>query len=129
MLLTCPNCAAGYEVPDHVLDGPPRMMRCALCATEWEARSPLKSAESVQATIAEPMAELDLPAAVRLAPEPLAQMNAGIVRDGQVRRGVIGWALSLAVLGIIGWAGVHWRHDVEATWPPSARAYQAVGLD
>lgn len=39
------------------------------------------------------------------------------------------WAFSLCMIGSLGWSAVHWRTEVMAVWPPSARAYQAAGLD
>lgn len=39
------------------------------------------------------------------------------------------WALSLCVLISLGWGAVHWRSEVMSIWPPSQRAYQAVGLN
>jgi len=39
------------------------------------------------------------------------------------------WAASLMLVGSLGWGAVHWRDEVMATWPPTARAYQAIGLD
>jgi predicted Zn finger-like uncharacterized protein len=58
MLITCPNCAAGYDVPEHLLAGEVRRLRCARCAVEWDAReafdqNPLQ--ERVQAMMAEPI--------------------------------------------------------------------------
>jgi predicted Zn finger-like uncharacterized protein len=67
MLITCPNCAASYDVPDHLLAGAVRLLRCARCAVEWDAQSYVDQApqgrqavhaRQVQAVVAEPMSEV-----------------------------------------------------------------------
>lgn len=35
MLITCPTCAAGYDVPDHALEQHVQTLRCTHCTTEW----------------------------------------------------------------------------------------------
>ena len=37
MRVNCPNCAAGYEVPDHLLAAGGRTLRCARCGTTFQA--------------------------------------------------------------------------------------------
>jgi hypothetical protein len=41
---------------------------------------------------------------------------------------VASWALTVLVLISLGWGAVHWRDDVMNAWPPSERAYAALGL-
>lgn len=38
------------------------------------------------------------------------------------------WVLSIAVLLLAGWAAVAWRDGIMRAWPPSERAYAALGL-
>ncbi len=40
MRVTCPNCAAGYEVPDRLLAAGPKALRCAKCGTTFPAELP-----------------------------------------------------------------------------------------
>jgi predicted Zn finger-like uncharacterized protein len=40
MRITCPNCAASYEVPERLLQGGPRPVRCARCGTTWAPAAP-----------------------------------------------------------------------------------------
>jgi predicted Zn finger-like uncharacterized protein len=37
MRIACPNCSAEYEVPDTLLAGGPRLLRCARCSHRFEA--------------------------------------------------------------------------------------------
>jgi predicted Zn finger-like uncharacterized protein len=36
MLLTCPKCAATYDVPDHAIGPNGRKIRCRACETSWQ---------------------------------------------------------------------------------------------
>jgi predicted Zn finger-like uncharacterized protein len=40
----------------------------------------------------------------------------------------LGWVVSIAILVGAGWAAVHWRTPIMHSWPPSSRAYAAIGL-
>jgi hypothetical protein len=39
-----------------------------------------------------------------------------------------GWAASLLVIVVLLGAGYQWRAQVQSAWPPSQRAYAALGL-
>jgi hypothetical protein len=41
---------------------------------------------------------------------------------------VAAWVLSLAVLAGVVWAAYAYRAEIMAAWPPSQRAYAAMGL-
>lgn len=129
MLLTCPACAAEYNVPDHVVDGAPLTVRCVRCDGEWVVGA-AESATPPAPTIAPPppRAEPQLPPLFRTPPEPLEHLRADIEHDSAIRRGLASWTISVVVVAAVAWAAVAWRHDVMANWPPSQRAYQAVGL-
>lgn len=68
------------------------------------------------------VAILSQPAAAR-APAPDARQSAG-----ERRLLLAAWVLSIAVLVLAGWAAVAWRDGIMRTWPPSERAYAALGL-
>jgi predicted Zn finger-like uncharacterized protein len=40
----------------------------------------------------------------------------------------LGWIVSVAVLAGLGWAACTYRAQISQIWPPSQRAYQALGL-
>jgi hypothetical protein len=40
---------------------------------------------------------------------------------------IIAWVLSLALLGALGWAGLHFRAAVVRLWPASQRLYAVLG--
>ncbi len=93
MLITCPNCAAGYDVPDHLLAGAVRRLRCARCAVEWDAQAyigqpniaaaaidQLPRVREVQAVLAEPLPAAPLPTAPLPTawPETTARQDTGL---------------------------------------------------
>ena len=130
MQITCPACAATYEVPDHLLV-PGRLARCARCAQEWEP-----SADAAPPA-PEPVAEPDpAPESLVRIPEapPLAapaRMRAPPQKPPRRRPGVaiwIGWAASLAIIVYAAYAMTRHRDAVMQSWPPSTRLYSALGL-
>lgn len=145
MRIACPACNAAYQVPDEQLrDG--RVVRCARCSTDWapfvaipqtgdSPEPPELGLEAVEpGSVLEPspppvsprkMAlDEDDPAPALLAPVAPAATPA--------RRSLpalaIAWAVSLLIVigGLVYmFAG---RERIMHAWPPSIRAYAAVGL-
>lgn len=128
MRIVCPACAAAYEVPVERLV-PGRAVRCARCGTDW---TPL-AAEPERA-----------PAAPELQPEPLppppepepataipiaASSEAPSRAAGPVSALGVAWAVSILVLLAAAWGAYAERGAVMHAWPPSIRAYAALGLD
>lgn len=137
MRIVCPACAATYDVPDGRLL-PGRVVRCARCETDW-------------APVAEVAAEPAPPEAKAVAPEPVPGpepvQEAPAVEEepapevvpaavlppapSRKRQGIalkVAWALSVAVLLAAVWLGYSAREAVMHAWPPSVRAYAALGL-
>lgn len=75
MRIVCPNCHATYEVPESILAGPPRMVRCARCGAEWAPEAavagPAPDPAPPAAPDHEPQAALPAPQS-EPAPEPPA---------------------------------------------------------
>jgi predicted Zn finger-like uncharacterized protein len=44
MRLVCPECTAAYDVPDGMVGGAPRRVRCARCSHEWIFDPPAQAA-------------------------------------------------------------------------------------
>lgn len=159
MRIVCPSCQAAYEVPEKLLSGAPRKVRCARCGDAWvpeavvvavpaveEVRPPAPEAEPEPEPepVPEPPARVAPPLAPPLAPPPAPPLAAVVplVADRLVpepdapppRRGkpvlaAIAWAASLALLGGAGWAAVAWRAEIMAAWAPSQRLFTLWGLD
>jgi predicted Zn finger-like uncharacterized protein len=142
MRVQCPNCAIGYEVPDHLLVGR-KALRCARCGTEWmpeiEAPTPAEAMPVPPAQVhpappprfTEPAPSLHDSHEERAEREPITAMER-LARPVEPPRRTpwvgIAWVASLLIIGAAAWGAVNWRTDVMHAWPPSARAYAAVGL-
>jgi predicted Zn finger-like uncharacterized protein len=121
MLITCPNCEAGYDVPDHLLAGAGRKLRCAGCAQEWRATLPEPEAPTPAPTVEQPEAVAP--------PEPTPPTIAPLAKRRNRLPWIAAsgaWAASLAILALMGWSAIHFRGDIVAAWPPSERVFLAV---
>jgi predicted Zn finger-like uncharacterized protein len=144
MILTCPECATRYFVPDGSVGPEGRTVRCANCSNSWrampEAEEPLdldlEQAE-VPAAAAAPDDELEEPepAEVTVADLPgeeLPKVFRERVRARQENRraaasGLV-WGLgAAAVVGLLAGVAVS-RERVVKAWPKTASVFAAVGL-
>jgi len=142
MRITCPTCAAAYDVPAERLAGG-RTVRCARCGSGWappvdEAlpepplAAPPQVPEPPPATAVPP----DIPApeqpeaAASNPPEPEPPQPPAAAAGGLRQRLpiLLAWAASLVLLGALVWAMIAWRTGVMHAWPPSERLYAALGL-
>lgn len=139
MILTCPECATRYFVPDESLGGSGRTVRCASCKTSWRATAeePLELSASPDegATVArEPKtfgkpttpdpAELsapELPKAFRAKAQQARRFRAAAVA------GAVWGVLGAVALGLLGSAYV-FRTEVVEMMPSAAGAYAMAGL-
>jgi predicted Zn finger-like uncharacterized protein len=142
MRVVCPSCRATYEVPDTLLGGAKRRLRCNRCGHEWlpEPRETVTGAEPEAPRVR--AGSLTAPAAPDPEPRSAAQLRSvlGDARPVEFERRLaqrsrnggavvlLGWLLSLLVLAGLGFAAYAWREDIIAAWPPSERVYLAVGL-
>ena len=146
MRIVCPSCQAAYEVPEKLLSGAPRKVRCARCGDAWVPETVavlvLPAEEAPPAELApepepEPVPASPLrpeasppPAAIvplvadRLVPEP----DEAPPRRGKPVLAAIAWAVSVVLLAGAGWAAVAWRAEIMASWAPSRRLFMLLGL-
>ena len=127
MKITCPSCAAEYNVPGTLAAG--RVVRCAKCGTEWTPvppdgaepppsppppePEPKPGLAPLSAAMPEPPARLAPP------PPPAEQRQWSILAAWLGSGVVIVAALTLAFV---------FRAPVMQAWPPSQRVYAALGL-
>jgi predicted Zn finger-like uncharacterized protein len=117
MRITCPSCAAAYEVPESRLT-PHKKVRCARCGGQWvpdrtagDAGSPEPTRHSLSHLPAEslpPVTAMDRLAASPSPPPPPTGLLLGA------------WVLTAVVLVAALTATVVWREAVIRAWPPSA---------
>lgn len=123
MRIACPDCAAEYEVPDHLLVGTPRTMKCARCGRVWTpAPLPEPPLERLE-PLPEPEPEPEPPPAEPPPPAP------PVAAPPPRRTGLLLAWLATIVIVIGAAAGAVTRRDeVIRAWPPAERAYRAIGL-
>ena len=139
MRITCPSCAAEYEVPGTLAAG--RVVRCAKCAGQWTpvALPAEAAAEPMPPPPLEP-AQLEPaqpePAQPREPPVPIPAITAPrrvpFDIEKQLRPSpaplIAAWVVSAAVLAALVAAAIVWRDPVMHAWPPSLRLYAALGM-
>ena len=130
MILTCPDCATRYSVPDQQLGPEGRTVRCAACGARWTAR-----AEEPLELSPEPVldaAPAEEPAAASLAADELPKIfrdraQAKLKERQAVAVGVV-WAGMAGVFALILGVTVILRQDVARIFPRAAGAYAMAGL-
>jgi predicted Zn finger-like uncharacterized protein len=138
MRITCPSCAAEYEVPASRLSSH-RMVRCVRCGGEWMAQETdareanSREADAPEADAPDPSvvpagilasqaAEWDTPAMTAMdrlaATAPLPRRSIGLTAA---------WMATLVVLiGAIA-ATIVWREAAVRAWPPIGRILGTAG--
>ena len=145
MRIACPACAAAYEVPDRLLAGPARTLRCSRCGTEFalpraEAREPVAPppAEAAPpepsppppAVAPEPPIPAAPPPAAAPRPEPRPEPRAFAqpVPEPASPALLRAWVATIAVVLAVIVALLVFRAEVMAAWPASRRLFAALGL-
>jgi predicted Zn finger-like uncharacterized protein len=145
MILTCPECASRYFVPDGSIGAEGRTVRCSSCGARWTAHA--EDAEPDPPAVTPAAAPPPEPAAASLsaAPEPEIETETEdlvdeplpkVFRDrAETRRrmreaaaaGAV-WAGLVAGFGLILGVTVLMRQDIASLWPRTAGAYAMAGL-
>ena len=139
MILTCPDCASSYFVPDEAMKAP-RQVRCTACGKKWLAEPQVvldlvstseEGAVAQEAASFAPVTEPE-PALAELPGEELPKVYRA--RADAERRlkeaagtGII-WAGMSAALAVVIAAAVVFRVDVVRLVPRTAGAFASVGL-
>lgn len=134
MILTCPECATSYSVPDEALGAKGRRVRCQSCGHQWMATpdEPLVlSAEPASAPAPEPEpAPVPESLAATPAPELPKAFRARAEQQRRIRRaaahGAMWAGLASVFVAILGAAWL-FRVNVVEVFPRAAAAYAAVG--
>jgi predicted Zn finger-like uncharacterized protein len=146
MILTCPECATRYFVPDGSVGPEGRTVRCASCANSWrafpEAEGPLELDVSEEEAVAftqeiEAQASAtasgpeDVPVSALPGEELPKVFRQKVKQRRENRRAAASgalWGLGAAgVVALLATIAVS-RENVVRAWPKSASAFAAVGL-
>ncbi len=131
MILTCPDCATRYSVPDQQLGPEGRTVRCAACGARWTARAEEPLELSPEPVLDAAPAE-EPAAAPTLAADELPKLfrdraQAKLKERQAVATGVV-WAGMAGVFALILGMTVILRQDVARIFPRAAGAYAMAGL-
>lgn len=121
MLITCPNCDAGYEVPDYLLAGEGRWLRCKLCLGEWQARPPVAQHGATPSATFEP-ANFEITPPLMTEAPPARQQRRRLPWIAATSA----WAASLVLVVSAGTLTVHQRASISVAWPPSERLFHLL---
>ena len=130
MRIACPACAAAYEVPDRLLAGPARTLRCSRCGADFalpqvEVVAEPMTAEPAVAPPPEPPAVVATPPPAPTPPAPMLRPEAPHAPPaGLVRAWVASIAVVLAAIGAL----LVFHARVMEAWPASTRLFAALGL-
>ena len=141
MRIACPACTASYEVPDRLLAGPARTLRCSRCGADFalpraEAPAPAAPPLVEAAPPPPPAVEPDPPAAVAPEPppapaprsEPLAAPRPTAAAEAPSPLLLRAWVASIAVVLAAIVALLVFHGAVMDAWPASRRLFAALGL-
>jgi predicted Zn finger-like uncharacterized protein len=137
MILTCPQCATRYFLPDFQVGREGRAVKCTTCGKVWRQEA-LPDPEPLKPHWAEPEPDPES------FPDPeeefaaAAQRRAEILRDKKAaaerrsrQQGVINAAISAGLVAAIALAvvlAIIFRIEVVKVWPGAATAYAAIGM-
>lgn len=124
MRIECPSCGAEYNVPDRLLSGPARTLRCSRCQAEF----PLPRIEAAPPPPPPPAPEPEPDAAPPPAPEPTPQGAEPEPATPEDRRLKLAWAASVVAVVAAVATFLLARDSVMAAWPASTRLFATLGL-
>ncbi len=131
MILTCPDCATRYSVPDQQLGAAGRTVRCAACGARWTARAE-EPLELSPEPVFDAVAHVEPEAAPTLAADELPKLfrdrAQAKLKERQAAAAGVVWAGMAGVFALILGVTVIMRQDVARVFPRAAGAYAMAGL-
>jgi predicted Zn finger-like uncharacterized protein len=140
MLIECPKCEAGFDVPERLMRDRTRPLRCGQCGTVFPMpEPPAPEPEPVAFHAPEPpppalVVEEPRPEPAALAEEPRPEPSAAAdsppeaANEASSRALRAAWVASVALVLGGGLAAIIKRDAVMEAWPPAARLFAALGL-
>jgi len=124
MILTCPACSTRYKVEREAIGPRGRTVKCAHCGHQWVQPAMAEKPQEDTLTAARQPAS-----AVGVAQEAAKNLQKSAVARQARYVSAAGWITLVVVILVLGatlWLG---RALLVATWPATARLYDAVGIE
>lgn len=135
MILTCPQCATRYFLPDVQVGRAGRTVKCTSCGTAWRAQAPPdpeapKPAPAPPPPPAFPDPEEEFAAAAHRRSEILREKKAEAERKARQAAVITAsvWAGVVAAIALCVAGGIIFRIQVVRIWPGAATAYAKLGM-
>ena len=135
MIITCPNCATRYQVPDASFDASGRKVRCRSCRFTWHSVPDVSQSVPPMADIEAEEGDVETQAQAEAAGADIESAALGDGDDKPHRAGGLkqsadwkGWLALAASLAVIIGGLYEYRQAIVTAWPAAARAYALVGL-
>ena len=139
MIVTCPSCEAKYRVDADALAARGNKVKCAACAHSWVVEDegltlnePVEPAFQPASSAAEPEPQPEAEPAPSIREKPAAAVRARAEQQRKKQRMAVegaGWAGVAACVAVALIGAVIFRVNIVQSWPRTAGAYAAVGLD
>ena len=134
MILTCPQCATRYFLPDVQVGRAGRTVKCTSCGTAWRAELPPEPGPPPEPEpehdLAFPDPEEEFAAAAQRRSEILRDKKAAAERKARQAAMITAavWAGVVAAIALSAAGGIIFRIQVVRLWPGAASAYAALGM-
>lgn len=140
MIVTCPSCEAKYRVDAAALAARGNKVKCAACAHSWVVEDegltlnePVEPSFDMSEASAEPSsADFEEDPAPSIREKPAAAVRARAEQQRRKQAMAVegaGWAGVAACVAVALISAVIFRVNIVQTWPRTAGAYAAVGMD
>jgi predicted Zn finger-like uncharacterized protein len=145
MILTCPQCATRYQADAAKFQPAGRNVRCAKCGHLWHQDPPSAETDAASdiAVVDEttppapppPVVESAPPRPAAFSPNPVISRESVRMVETPVPKSRLpgqlavaaGWAALIAIILLVGWTMMRFRHQIATIWPQSASVYAALG--
>lgn len=128
MLIRCPQCQAGYNIPEEKIGENGRTLRCVKCKNEWHQPGIKKEEEAPQAPLAPVNPQTDDVPKMKTTPKKEETSAVDDAREKLKRRILISSFSALVAVLILFSILVLLKDSISSSMPAMKGFYSAIGL-